>query len=107
MLHIKTPNGHMDVNLPEFIRRSGPADCRKLLRLIRQDWEHEEELRVALRTDLAAEEAQAKRVEARLAEIDRLIMKLRAEKAAIASPTKRRKAIKVLGEELQDEMHGL
>ena len=100
ILHIKTPKGYMDVNLAEFVRRSGSADCRKLLKLIRQDWEHEEELREALRTGLAAEEAQARRDETRLEKIDRLIMALRAEKAVIASPSKRRRAIKVLREEM-------
>ena len=99
MLHIKTPNGRMDINLPEFIRRSGPADCRRLMKLIRRGGD--EALMAALREDLAAEEDQANRDEDRIQEISRLITKLRAEKAAIANPTKRRKVIKILKEEME------
>ena len=55
----------------------------------------------ALREDLAAEEDQANRDEDRIQEISRLITKLRAEKAAIANTTKRRKVIKILKEEME------
>ena len=55
----------------------------------------------ALREDLAAEEAQAKRDEDHIEEIGRLIMELRAEKAAIVGPAKRRKVIKILKEEME------
>ena len=99
MIHIKTPNGRMDINLPEFIRRSGPADCRRLMKLIRRS--DEEELMADLREDLAVEEAQANRDEDRIREIDRLIRELRGMKAKIVSPTKRRKVIKILKEEME------
>ncbi|MCJ7834581.1 hypothetical protein MUB23_04125 [Cuneatibacter sp. NSJ-177] len=69
------------------------------MKLIRRGGD--EALMAALREDLAAEEDQANRDEDRIQEISRLITKLRAEKAAIANPTKRRKVIKILKEEME------
>lgn len=99
MIHIKTPNGHMDINLPEFIRRSGPADCRRLMKLIRRS--DDEALMTALREDLAVEEDRANCDEDRIREIDRLIRELRGMKAKIVSPTKRKKVIDLLKEEME------
>lgn len=99
MIHIKTPNGHMDINMREFISRSSSTDCHRLMKLIRRS--DDEVLMAALREDLAAEEDQAKRDEDRIREIDRLIRELRGMKAKIVGPAKRRKVIKILKEEME------